>query len=69
MGLMLNGTYLVDDPGPDSTAGGEFQRARSNIRDFSRRSSRALPMSFTARASWVARTAYCSSGTSSATSF
>lgn len=34
MGLMLNGTYLVDDPGPDTAQDGEFRRARSNIRDW-----------------------------------
>lgn len=34
MGLMLNGTYLVDDPGPDTAQDGEFKRARSNIRDW-----------------------------------
>lgn len=34
MGLMLNGTYLVDDPGPDTRAGGEFQRAKSTLRDW-----------------------------------
>ena len=33
MGLMLNGTYLVDDPGPDTREGGEFQRAKSTLRD------------------------------------
>lgn len=33
MGLMLDGEYLVDDPGPDSTAGGRFERAKSTLRD------------------------------------
>lgn len=34
MGVMVNGTYLVDDPGPDTTEGGEFKRAASNIRNW-----------------------------------
>ncbi len=34
MGLMLNGVYLVDDPGPDTQAGGAFQRAKSTLRDW-----------------------------------
>ncbi|MDJ1015455.1 MAG: glutathione S-transferase C-terminal domain-containing protein [Paracoccaceae bacterium] len=34
MGVMINGTFHVDDPGPDTSVGGEFQRARSNIRDW-----------------------------------
>lgn len=32
MGVMVNGTYLVDDPGPESKDGGEFKRAAANIR-------------------------------------
>lgn len=34
MGVMINGAYRVDDPGPDTTEGGEFRRAASNIRDW-----------------------------------
>jgi len=34
MGLMLNGVYLADDPGPDTTKAGEFQRTKSTIRDW-----------------------------------
>ena len=33
MGLMLDGEYFVDDPGPDSTAGGRFEKAKSSLRD------------------------------------
>lgn len=33
MGLMLDGEYLIDDPAPDTTAGGRFERARSPLRD------------------------------------
>ncbi len=33
MGVMINGTYHTDDPGPDTTRGGEFQRAKTTIRD------------------------------------
>lgn len=32
MGLMIDGTYHVDDPGADTVAGGEFRRADSKIR-------------------------------------
>ncbi len=32
MGLMLDGEYLTDDPGPDTTAGGRFERAKSTLR-------------------------------------
>ncbi len=32
MGVMIDGVYHVDDPGPDTTEGGEFKRAASNIR-------------------------------------
>ena len=34
MGVMIDGVYHTDDPGPDTTLGGEFQRARSTIRDW-----------------------------------
>lgn len=34
MGVMIDGTYHVDDPGPDTTEGGEFKRAASNIRNW-----------------------------------
>lgn len=34
MGLMLNGTYLIDDPQPDSREDGAFRRARSTIRNW-----------------------------------
>ena len=33
MGLMLDGEYLVDDPAPDTSAGGRFERAKSTLRD------------------------------------
>ena len=33
MGLMLEGRYLAEDPGPDTTEDGEFRRARANIRN------------------------------------
>lgn len=33
MGLMLDGKYLVDDPAPDTSASGRFERARSTLRD------------------------------------
>ncbi len=32
MGVMIDGVYRVDDPGPDTTEGGEFKRAAANIR-------------------------------------
>ncbi|MEL7115924.1 MAG: glutathione-dependent reductase, partial [Pseudomonadota bacterium] len=32
MGVMVSGQYHVDDPGPDTTAGGEFKRAAAKIR-------------------------------------
>jgi putative glutathione S-transferase len=32
MGVMLDGKYLVDDPAPDTDAGGAFKRRRSTIR-------------------------------------
>ncbi|MEX3008134.1 glutathione S-transferase family protein [Hoeflea sp. TYP-13] len=34
MGLMLNGVYLPQDPQPDSREDGEFQRAKSTIRNW-----------------------------------
>lgn len=34
MGVMINGTYLIDDPTPQTDAEGEFQRARANIRNW-----------------------------------
>ncbi|MEL6643164.1 MAG: glutathione S-transferase C-terminal domain-containing protein [Pseudomonadota bacterium] len=34
MGLMIAGTYHTDDPGPDTQAGGEFQRQKSTIRNW-----------------------------------
>ncbi|MBT8415561.1 MAG: glutathione-dependent reductase, partial [Boseongicola sp.] len=34
MGVMINGTYHVNDPGPDTTSGGEFKRAEAKIRDW-----------------------------------
>lgn len=33
MGVMIDGMYHVDDPGPDTTEGGEFKRAAANIRE------------------------------------
>lgn len=33
MGVMIDGTYHADDPGPDTTLGGAFERAKSTIRD------------------------------------
>ena len=34
MGVMIDGTYQVDDPGPDTTEGGAFKRAASTIRNW-----------------------------------
>lgn len=34
MGIMLNGTYLAEDPGPDTAEDGAFRRAASTIRDW-----------------------------------
>lgn len=34
MGVMIDGVYRVDDPGPDTTEGGEFKRAAANIRNW-----------------------------------
>lgn len=34
MGVMVNGTYHRDDPGPDTTEAGEFKRSAASIRDW-----------------------------------
>ena len=34
MGVMIEGTYHADDPGPDTTEGGAFKREASNIRNW-----------------------------------
>ncbi len=34
MGVMIDGVYHTDDPGPDTTEGGEFKRAEAKIRDW-----------------------------------
>ncbi|MEO1452196.1 MAG: glutathione S-transferase C-terminal domain-containing protein [Pseudomonadota bacterium] len=34
MGLMIEGTYHTEDPGPDTQAGGAFQRQKSTIRNW-----------------------------------
>ena len=34
MGVMINGHYQVDDPGPDTTAQGAYERARSTLRNW-----------------------------------
>ncbi|MEO1536852.1 MAG: glutathione S-transferase C-terminal domain-containing protein [Pseudomonadota bacterium] len=34
MGVMIDGIYYVDDPGPDTTQGGAFKRAAANIRNW-----------------------------------
>ncbi len=34
MGVMINGIYHANDPGPDTVQGGEFKRAASVIRDW-----------------------------------
>ncbi|NNJ67464.1 MAG: glutathione-dependent reductase [Boseongicola sp.] len=34
MGVMINGTYHAEDPGPDTSSGGEFKRAEAKIRDW-----------------------------------
>lgn len=33
MGVMIDGTFHVDDPGEDTTLGGEFKRQKSTIRE------------------------------------
>ncbi|MCY6381472.1 glutathione S-transferase family protein [Hoeflea prorocentri] len=43
MGLMLNGTYLAEDPQPDSREDGEFRRAKSTIRNWITRDGSAGP--------------------------
>ena len=32
MGLMIDGTYHAEDPGPDSSEDGRFQRQKATIR-------------------------------------
>jgi glutathionyl-hydroquinone reductase len=34
MGVMINGTYQVDDPGPDTSAGGAYERAKTTLRNW-----------------------------------
>ncbi|MXQ09439.1 glutathione-dependent reductase [Alphaproteobacteria bacterium GH1-50] len=34
MGVMIDGKFHKDDPGPDTTVGGEFKRAAADIRDW-----------------------------------
>lgn len=34
MGVMINGTYHMEDPGADTPSGGEFKRAEAKIRDW-----------------------------------
>ena len=34
MGVMIDGVYHVEDPGPDTTEDGEFRRRKSLIRDW-----------------------------------
>lgn len=34
MGVMIDGTYHAEDPGPDAKEGGEFKRTASKIRDW-----------------------------------
>ncbi|MEL6452724.1 MAG: glutathione S-transferase C-terminal domain-containing protein [Pseudomonadota bacterium] len=34
MGVMIDGTYQVTDPGPDTTAQGAYERARSTLRQW-----------------------------------
>lgn len=34
MGVMINGTYEVDDPGPDTAASGAYERAKSTLRNW-----------------------------------
>ncbi|MEL6583374.1 MAG: glutathione S-transferase C-terminal domain-containing protein [Pseudomonadota bacterium] len=34
MGVMIEGVFHVDDPGPDTQAGGQFQRAKATIRNW-----------------------------------
>ena len=34
MGVMINGRYEVDDPGPDTVASGAYERAKSTLRNW-----------------------------------
>jgi len=34
MGVMIDGVYLVDDPGPATTQGGAYERAKSTLRNW-----------------------------------
>ena len=34
MGVMIDGTYHTNDPGPDTNEGGRFKRAEAKIRDW-----------------------------------
>lgn len=34
MGVMIDGTYHSDDPGPDTTSGGAYERAKSTLRNW-----------------------------------
>ena len=43
MGLMIDGVYHAEDPGPDTTAQGAFRRADSTIRNWITRDGRAGP--------------------------
>lgn len=43
MGVMIDGEYFKDDPGPDTTEGGEFRRAEAKIRDWINRDSPFTP--------------------------
>ncbi len=43
MGVMIVGNYHVDDPGPDTSLGGEFQRAKSTIRHWITKDGPFLP--------------------------
>lgn len=43
MGLMIDGVYHAEDPGPDTTSQGAFRRADSTIRNWITRDGRAGP--------------------------
>lgn len=43
MGVMIDGVYHVEDPGPDTTADGEFRRRKSLIRDWIARPDDPVP--------------------------
>lgn len=45
MGVMIDGVYHLDDPGPDTTQGGEFKRAAANIRNWISRDGPFMPES------------------------